>query len=314
MGGYGMRRLIRAGHASYVPIRLGSLPAAFHGPLQSDLVLLSGRTTGNSFSLGTELCWIPAALDAGAALILLKNDSLPRGTRPLDEPVRRVEVIEASVPPISIPEPAIDDVAGEIGERVAALLPDGALVQYGPGAVGGAVLSAVRSPIRVWSGVVTDSLVALDRRGLLEGSPRATYAVGTSELYDWIDGRETLVRVETTHDVTALAAGGIWAINTALEIDLTGQVNVEYVGSDVIAGVGGHADFAMAGARSVSGASVIALPSRRGQFPTLVDRLDGPTSTTRSDVDIVVTESGTADLRGLDDAERRRALSALWGV
>ena len=88
---------------------------------------------------------------------------------------------------------------------------------------------------------------------------------------------------------------------------------MERIGSDVIAGVGGHADFAMAGARSVRGASIIALPSHRGGQSTLVERLASATSTSRSDVDVVITEHGMVDLRGLDDRERADALRSLWG-
>ena len=313
MGGYGLRRLLKRGRGRYLPLRLGSLPAAFHGPLRSDLVVVTGRVVGDRWVAGTEVCWTTAARDAGAHTVLVHNPSLPRGTA-LHEPLAQVDtVVEAAYPAVQSPEAAIDEVSAAVGERVAALLPERAVVQYGPGAVGRAVLAALTSPVRIWSGVITDAVVELDRRGLVTGPTVATYAVGTEVLYDWIDQRDVLVRVERSHDLTALADAGIWAINTALQIDLTGQVNVERIGDDVIAGVGGHADFALAGARSVHGASVIALPSQWGGRPTLVERLDGPTSTSRSDVGIVVTERGVADLRGLDDAERARALRTLWG-
>lgn len=313
MGGYGMRNLLRSGRARYLPIRLGNLPAAFHGPLKPDLVIASGRVQGNLWGSGTEICWIPAAQEAGATLVLVDTPHLPFGEQPL-RPLDHVAAVVTSPSfPVQVPEAALDDVSAAIGERVAALLPNDAVVQYGPGSIGRAVLSSLTRSVRVWSGVITDAVVELDRRGLLIGAPVATYAVGTHELYDWIDGRSFLQRVELTHDVTALAQAGIWAINTALEIDLAGQVNVERIGSDVIAGVGGHADFAMAGARSVRGASVIALPTRRGGQSTLVERLPSPTSTSRSDVDVVITEHGMVDFRGLDDRERADALRSLWG-
>lgn len=313
MGGYGMRSLLRSGRARYVPLRLGNLPAAFNGPLRCDLIIASGRVDGDRWGRGTEICWTPAAQEAGSALVLVDMVELPHGeppVRPMDDVAA---VVRSQEQPVQVPEAAVDDVSAVIGERVAALVPEGAALQYGPGAVGRAVLSSISHPVRVWSGVLTDAVVELERRGMLIGDPLATYAVGTHELYDWMDGRSLLHRVERTHDVTALAQAGIWAINTALEIDVTGQVNVERIGSDVIAGVGGHADFAMAGARSVRGASIIALASHRGGQSTLVDRLTSPTSTSRSDVDIVITEHGMADLRGLDDRERGDALRSLWG-
>lgn len=313
MGGYGMRALLKRGRARYLPLRLGSLPAAFHNALRSDLVVVSGRSAGLRWAPGTEVCWTAAAMDAGAHVVLVDNPDLPLGAAPGHRPERVVAEVVSQHHAVQVPELPVDDVSAAIGERVAALVPEGAPLQYGPGAVGRAVLTSLLRPVRVWSGVVTDAVVDLDERGLLRGSTVATYAVGTDRLYDWMNDRRVLTRVERSHDITALADAGIWAINTALEIDLAGQVNVERIGDDVIAGVGGHADFAMAGARSVRGASVIALPSHRGGRPTLVERLEVPTSTTRSDVDLVLTEHGSVDLRGLDDHERARALASLWG-
>lgn len=313
MGGYGMRGLLRRGRARYLPLRLGSLPAAFHGPLRSDLAVVPGRLVAGGWVPGTEICWTSAAIEAGSGVVLVDDAVLPIGSGAVRAMDRVVAVVEHAYRPAQVPETVVDDVSAALGERVAALVPEGSPLQYGPGAVGRAVLAALRRPVRMWSGVITDAVVDLDERGLLTGDTLATYAVGTDRLYGWMDGRAVLVPVERSHDVTALARAGIWAINTALEIDLTGQVNVERIGDDVIAGVGGHADFALAGARSVRGASVIALPSRRGGRPTLVERLDVPTSTPRSDVDLVVTEHGVADLRGLDDRSRADALRALWG-
>lgn len=313
MGGYGLRGLLKRGRARYLPVRLGALPAAYHGALRSDLVIAVGHRAGDRWSPGTEICWVPAAVEAGSPVVLVDAVSLPFGgveTQPMSTVV---EVVESSHRPVQVPELPVDDASAVIGRYVAELLPESAVIQYGPGAIGRAVLAAVDRPVRVWSGVITDAVVDLDRRGLLLGDTVATYAVGTDTLYEWINGRRVLTRVERSHDLTALAEAGIWAINTALEIDLFGQINVERIGDDVIAGIGGHADFALAGVRSLKGASVIALPTRRGSRSTLVDRLAVPTSTPRSDVDVVVTECGVADLRGLDDGDRRAALRHLWG-
>lgn len=120
--------------------------------------------------------------------------------------------------------------------------------------------------------------------------------------------------IEYTHDVSRLtsAPGPLVALNTALEIDLDGQVNVEGVAGSAAGMIGGHPDFAAAAARG-PGLSVIALPSAHRGRPTLVERLGGPVTTPSHDVDVVVTDRGTADLRGLGRGERRRALSSLWG-
>lgn len=313
MGGYAMRPLLARTNARYLPLRLGSLPGAFHGALRSDLVIASGHHIDGRWAPGTEICWVPTAVEAGARLVVVERPGLPRGAAPYRDAEAALMVTGSQDHAHQAVEPPIDDISMAVGERVVSLLPEGATIQYGPGAIGRGVLAAVRSPVRVWSGVITDAVVDLDERHLLAEGTVATYAVGTQRLYEWMTHREVLVRVENSHDVTALAREGIWAVNTALEIDLTGQVNVERIKDDVIAGVGGHADFAMAGARAPRGASIIAIPSHRGSKPTLVERLDGPTSTSRSDVDFVVTESGVADLRGLDDRARARSLARLWG-
>jgi acyl-CoA hydrolase len=104
------------------------------------------------------------------------------------------------------------------------------------------------------------------------------------------------------------------ALNTALEIDLDGQVNVEGLGGRATGMIGGHPDFAAAGARSRDGLSVVALAARHRGGPTLVERLSAPVTTPSHDVDVVVTDGGVADLRGLDRAGRRAALRDLWGA
>ena len=102
-------------------------------------------------------------------------------------------------------------------------------------------------------------------------------------------------------------------INTALEVDRDGQVNVEAVAGSAVAGVGGQPDYAFAGASALGGGmSILAVPSRNGKNSTLVERLGAPVSTPSHDIDVVVTEKGAADLRGLDRRERREAIAALW--
>jgi len=157
--------------------------------------------------------------------------------------------------------------------------------------------------------------VDLDARGLLIDEPVATYLCGTRRLYDWADGRRVLHPIEVTHDLGRLSAAAsepLVAMNAALEIDLDGQVNVEGVGRTAAGMIGGHPDFAAAGARG-AGLSVIALASSHTGRSTLVRRLSRPVTTASHDVDVVVTEHGIADLRGRTRAERRQALLDLWG-
>jgi acyl-CoA hydrolase len=226
---------------------------------------------------------------------------------------RVVLVGEATEAPATLAFTPPGPVHRAIAGHVAALVPEGGRIQVGPGALGGAVLDALRTPVHVDSGLLPEGVVDLDERGLLLGTPVTTYLAGGPRLLEWADGRPLLHRLEHTHDVTRLTTGvPLIAVNTALEIDGQGQVNVEGLPGAAIGGIGGHPDFALAGARSPGGLSVIAVPSAHGTGSTLVDRLSLPVTTAGHDVDVVVTEHGAADLRGLDRTERAAALADLW--
>ena len=315
MGGYALRAPVRDGRVRYLPTRLASFPALLAGPLRPDVVItsLAANQTGPAF--GTEVAWLPAAIETGAAVMVEVNHGLPAaagGQRP-SRPVHVVDEVDRA--PIEVASPAPDAVMMAIGAAVAALVPEGAALQVGPGQLGQAVVAAIDRPIAVASGLLSDGVVDLEERGLLVGTARATYLVGTQRLYRWADGRSVLARLEETHDPARLPAGRPFvAVNAALQIDRTGQVNVEAVGGDPMGGIGGHADFALAATRSPQGLSIVGLPTRHGGRSTLVDRLDTPVSTPRCDVEIVVTEHGAADLRGLSDQERSEALATLWGM
>ena len=104
-----------------------------------------------------------------------------------------------------------------IAAQVAPLVPSGATLQYGPGPVADALLSALEEPVRIDSGIITDAAVALAERGLLSGTPTATYLSGTATLYDWADGREILAPIEHTHDISRLVGTDLVAVNSALQ-------------------------------------------------------------------------------------------------
>ncbi|MBA3906384.1 MAG: acetyl-CoA hydrolase, partial [Pseudonocardiales bacterium] len=169
-------------------------------------------------------------------------------------------------------------------------------------------------PVRVDSGLLLEPVVDLDERGLLIDAV-GTYLVGTRRLYDWADGRGVLRPLEYTHDSNRLASSDparLIAVNTAVEIDVAGQVNVEGTADAVVGGVGGHPDYAEGGTRSRDGLSVVAVASRHRGSSTLVERLSRPVTTASHDVEVVVTERGSVDLRGLDRSERSAALRSLW--
>ncbi|MEO6570065.1 MAG: acetyl-CoA hydrolase/transferase C-terminal domain-containing protein, partial [Ilumatobacteraceae bacterium] len=206
-----------------------------------------------------------------------------------------------------------DEVDLRIGALVAGLVPDDATLQFGPGGIGEGIARAVDRPVRVWSGLCTDAVASLHQRGLLMSPAVAAYTWGGPPIRELAAaGMLRLTSATVTHDPSTLSAiPRFIGCNTALQVGLDGSVNVERVGSRTIAAVGGHSDFCAGASRSPGGLSVIALRSTSGRgAPTIVRRVD-VVSTQRSDVDVVVTEHGVADLRGIGDAERQRRLVAI---
>jgi acyl-CoA hydrolase len=228
-------------------------------------------------------------------------------------PAGQVMIVgETGEPPGALPDAAPGPAHAAIARLIAPLIPAGARLQAGPSAVATALLGELAVPVRMDSGLLPEGVVDLDERGLLAADPVATYLAGGRRLHHWADGRPLLHPIEYTHDLGRLAAEPLFAVNTAVEIDVDGQVNVEGTAASPLGGIGGHPDYAAAAARSVGGLSIVAVPTTHRGQPTLVRRLSRPVSTPSHDVEVVVTERGVADLRGLSRPERMSALSRLW--
>jgi acyl-CoA hydrolase len=226
----------------------------------------------------------------------------------------RVGIVGHSVDgPLPMPQKTPDPVHEALADNVLRFVPEGAQLQYGPGPLGTALLNRTTVPLRIDTGLLTDAVVDLDRRGMLIGTPSATYLLGSEKLYDWADGKPILHGTEYTHDAARLARGGPFvAVNTAIEIDAFGQINVEGVGDKVVGGIGGHPDYCAAAAKIRNGLSIIAMPSRTNGNSPLVSHLSRPVSTPAYDIDLVVTELGHADLRGADWTRRRELITKLF--
>jgi hypothetical protein len=322
MPGWGLRRAAEAGHVRAVPARLSAVPALVAGPLRPDLLVLAAAPGPVGPVLGAEVSWVRAVIDLGVPLAVVLDPELPRAAAGPPLPDAQVFVLGEAPGGPHVHTAATPSTEHEaIGRHVAALLTDGVRLQWAPGQLGAAVVDGVRAAgVRVHadSGLLGDGVVALDEAGLLLSDPVATYLVGSPELYAWADargraGRPVVHRIEHTHDPSRLSADPpLVSVNTAVEIDHDGQVNVEGTRTALVGGIGGHPDYAAAAARSVRGLSVIALASQHRGRSTRVERLSRPVTTASHDVDVVVTEHGPADLRGLDRDERRRALDRIF--
>jgi len=262
----------------------------------------------------TEVSWQREIVDAGVPVLALvdRDASYADAGPPLDSSAVRI-IGHSTDGPLRFPSADPEAVHESLADAVLRFVPEGARLQYGPGQLGTALLKQARQRLQIDTGLLTDAVIDLDQRGLLLGIPSATYLFGTDALYDWADGKPILRGIGYTHDITRLSRGApLIAVNTAIEIDPVGQVNVEGVGGKVVGGIGGHPDYCAAARISLDGLSIIAVPSSvKGRSP-LVQHLSRPVSTPAYDIDVIVTESSHADLRGADWAERERLIAALF--
>ncbi len=302
---------INAGRVRYVPVRLSAVPRLLSGRFRPDVAVVSGRPVAGGYVFGAAVGWAYAAARCARSVVVELNPEAP----PYDAPTipgHVVSVVESPRPPALARLRPPDPAELVIAELVASLVPARATIQYGPGSGAEAIIDALQVPVHVHSGSVNDALVRLACRGLLAGRAEAAYAWGTASLAQLSSsGDLRLLPVEATHSAGRLAATPRFvAINTALEVGLDGSVNIERIGGRLVSGIGGHSDFCGGAARSDGGLSIIAVAATRHGASTIVPRPE-VVSTPRSDIDIVVTEHGIADLRGLDDEGRRSRLLAV---
>lgn len=319
MGGYGVRAAIRERRAAYRPVRLSAVPAFLAALPRPIATVVRGRPAadGDGFVFGASVGWAPAAA-ALADVVIVEID--PDGPAVPGPPVPGtvIGVVEGTATPVAAPSPPsgeggkggkVDEIDRAIAAHVGRVLPPEPTLQYGPGSLLDTVVRHVDRPVGVLSGLATDAVVDLVATGRLRGTAVAGYLWGGDALMDLArDGRVRLAPSDETHDVARLRAlPQFVALNTALEVGLDGAVNVERLGADVVGGVGGHPDFARGASACPDGLSVVVCRSSHHGRSNVVVR-PVVTTTPRTDVDVVVTEYGVADLRGRSDEERARLL------
>ena len=310
--GYRLAPAVAAGVVQVRSTPISAMPHRLEGELRPDVAVVAGRPSGTGFVFGASVGWAHAAARlARRGVVIHVRSGLPAYDAP-PVPGEILGVVEGpAVPPA--PAGRRPTAAEEaIGATVATLVPPGATLELGLGTVCEAVAVALTVGVRIRSGMVTDALVRLDRRGLLLDRAEATYAWGGDDLAALsAAGRLRLVPSDQSHDVDRLAAfDQFTAVNGALQVGLDGAVNVEVLDGRPVAGIGGHRDFCTAASRSEGGLAIVALPATRRGRPAIVRAVD-QVSTPGGLVDLVVTEYGVADLRQMGPDERRRRLVAV---
>lgn len=327
----GNQRLARAGALEVLPCHMSQLPGLIgSGTLPADVVLvqLSAANANGEYSFGLANDYLVDAMRRARVVIAEVNDQVPwtYGSEALSQ-LRIDCMVHTSRPLLEMKPATIGAVERSIAAHAAQFIGDGAVLETGIGAIPDAILSALydRRDLGVHSGMIGDSMAALIETGVVtnarknidRGFSTAGVLFGTRSLYDFAraNPRLRLSPVRHTHDVQAIGSlDNFMAINSAIEVDLSGQVNAELVGMDYIGAVGGQVDFIRGAWRSRGGRSIIALPSaaKGNSLTRIVDRFAaGVTTTPRSDADVIVTEWGAAELRGQTLSERMRRMIAI---
>jgi 4-hydroxybutyrate CoA-transferase len=330
--GRGLREAVNAGRAELLRAPVSELCGLFErGDLSADVLLLqvSPPDAAGRMTLGISVDYMRAALERARVVVAEVNPRMPRTSG--DTLIDADEVdfaVDAEGPPQEVAPGAAEPVDVRVAERVAGLVPSGAVIQAGIGALPDLVLERLAHlrDLGVHSGMISDALVPLVERGVVtnatkrafRGKSVTTMAVGTAKLYAFLDGNPDveLHPCSLTHDVRRLAEiDGLHAINGALQVDLHGRVNAEAMDGKIVAGPGGQPDFARGASASRGGASIVALRStaRGGGRSNIVSALPAgaPVTVDAAHVDYVVTEHGVARLRGLDPAARAEQLVAV---
>ena len=326
------RAAVKEGRADFMPIFLSDIPALFTCgavPLDVALVQLSPPDRHGYCSLGTSVDAARAAVDSAKLVLAEINDRMPRTHGNTSVPLSRVDAFVRTSRPLPSPEAApTGAVEQRIGELVADLVEDGATLQAGIGAIPDAVLARLgnRHDLGVHTEMFADGMIPLIENGVITNRHKTvhpnrtvtSFVNGSQALYDFVDDNATIEfhGCDRTNDTALIRKNPkMTAINSAIEIDLTGQVCADSIGHHIFSGIGGQMDFLRGAALSPGGKPIIALPSTaaHGKVSRIAAELKPGAGvvTTRGHVHWVVTEYGTRNLHGLTLRERAEALISL---
>ncbi len=326
------RTAVAEGRADYVPTFLSDVPRLFDGGLLPlDAVYVNATPPdGHGFcSLGTSVEAMHAAIRAARMVIVQFNAAMPRTLGDSFIHVSQIDLaVECDVPPYEYPIGPIGEVERRIGEYIAELVPDGATIQLGIGAIPAATAIALRDKhdLGVHTEMFTDSILDLVEAGVITGARKernrgkivTAFVMGSPRLYEFVhDNPMVEMRpVDFTNDAQVIRSfSRMVAVNSAIEVDLTGQVVADSIGHRLYSGVGGQMDFVRGATLASDGRAIIALPSTAagGSVSRITASLmeGAGVVTTRAHVRTIVTEWGVAELFGKSTRERAEALIAI---
>lgn len=322
------RKAVEEKRADFTPCFFSEIPRLFRDKILPVGVVLMQVTPPDEqgfCSYGVSADYTKAAAESACVVIAQMNNQLPwtGGAKiHLDD---ITYIVEKDEPLIELQPPKIGALEKAIGENVASIIPDGATLQLGIGAIPDAVLLFLKDKknLGIHSEMFSDGVVVLAEAGVVTNNRKnintgkfiATFLMGTRKLYDFVNNNPDveLFPVDYVNDPYIIGQHDhMISINSAIQVDLMGEVNAEMIGSRQFSGVGGQVDFVRGASRSMNGKSIIALPSTAagGKISRIACELDrgAAVTTSRNDVHYVVTEFGIADLRGKSLRQRANAL------
>ncbi len=326
--GAGARQAIREGRADYTPVFFSEIPRLFRDnilPVDVALIQLSPPDENGYLSFGVSVDYTMQAAKSSKIVIAEVNKQMPR-TYGAYIHISEVDyIVETDRPLIEIPLPKITSIEENIGRNVASLVPDRANLQLGIGGIPDAALKFLteKKDLGIHTEMFSDGVVELYEKGVVTnkcnnlnpGKFIATFLMGTKKLYQFVDNNPNVEMHPVDYTNNVMIAGkvnNLISINSALQIDLFGQVCADTLGYQQYSGVGGQVDFVRASSISPGGKSIIALPStnKKKTISRIVSKLSEGScvTTSRNDVHNVVTEYGIANLRGKTIRQRAKAL------
>ena len=326
--GHNIRKAVQAGRANYIPIFLSEIPTLFRSgkmPLDVAMVTVSKPNKKGFCSLGCSVDISNAAVDNARFIIAQINPNMPyvhgNGIISVDKIDMAIEVNDPLYEMHAKPSSAIETA---IGQNVANLVPDGATLQMGIGGIPDATLKFLthHKNLGIHTEMCSDGLVDLVNAGVVNGMEKtshfgkiiAGFAYGTRKIYDFIDENPVvnMLDVGYVNDTRVIRQNHkMTAINSAIEIDVFGQVCADSIGTKHYSGIGGQMDFIRGATLSEGGKAIIALPSRTSKgIPRIVPMLKqgAPVVTTRAHVQYIVTEHGAVNLYGVNLKERAKLM------
>jgi acetyl-CoA hydrolase len=327
--GHNVRKAVQEGRADFTPVLLSEFPLLFKNgylPVDVAMVHLSPPDEHGFCSFGVEVGLSKSIAEASKIIVAEVNEQMPRT---LGDSFIHINKIDYVVP-VNYPLPEVpmggdeeDEIIETIASNIAELIPDGATMQMGIGAIPDAVLKHLfdRKDLGVHTELFSDGVIELVEAGVLTNAQKtlhpgkiiAGFILGTQRLYSWVHNNPLIEfhRTEYVNDPFVVAQNErMVAINSAIEVDLTGQVCADSIGPKLYSGVGGQLDFVYGASRSKGGVPIIALPSKAKNFSRIVPMLKPGAGvvTTRNHIHYVVTEYGIAELYGKTIRQRAQAL------